>query len=315
MPNKKETFKKLISLVLGVMIISLALSFWVVAWTEPGQPPTDGNVAAPINIGNIGQTKTGWLATLGGLLVGFESALGDPPTGVLQVLNGALINTNGAPTGLIVAEGKVGIGTSTVSDGFRMEVKGNIKLSDDPAIPGTADFTIKNVKTPVDNSDVATKEYVDVFCSSCGGCNARLKFAGYTGSAFFGNLGGPFGAAQKCSQAFPSLNTPENHVHWCSVDELIELRGKYPYTYPVWVRGAVLDVYYVGLPEYVYKTVYSGAGVVNTNLDEDDSTCQAWLSSSGSFVGPYLNDSGSGGELGVKACNQALRLACCYYGN
>lgn len=37
------------------------------AWTEPSDPPTGGNVAAPLNISNLAQTKTGVLTLSGGL--------------------------------------------------------------------------------------------------------------------------------------------------------------------------------------------------------------------------------------------------------
>ena len=87
---------KSIALILGVLIISLSLSYFAIAWTEPGLSPPDGNVPAPLNVGSAGQSKIG----------------------------GLILNTGGAPTGLIVRHGDVGIGTtmpdqklSIVSDG------------------------------------------------------------------------------------------------------------------------------------------------------------------------------------------------------
>jgi len=52
----------------------LAISYFVLAWTEPSQAPPGGNVLAPLNVGSAGQSKAG----------------------------GLILNTGGAATGLIV---------------------------------------------------------------------------------------------------------------------------------------------------------------------------------------------------------------------
>jgi hypothetical protein len=54
----------------------------------------------------------------------------------------------------ITSAGYVGIATSTPTE--MLEVNGNIRLSG-----GTATYKIKNIATPTDSSDVATKGYVD----------------------------------------------------------------------------------------------------------------------------------------------------------
>ncbi|MCX6764271.1 MAG: hypothetical protein NTU58_01010, partial [Candidatus Nealsonbacteria bacterium] len=130
----KNSFFKLIPLVLGVLVISFVLSFWAVAWTEPQENPPDGNASSPLNVGSSGQTKTGWLATLDSLWVGLEGSGGWP--GMLRVLNGALINTNGAPVGLIVAQGNVGIGTTTIPS-QRLDVNGQVRATDVCTTAGT----------------------------------------------------------------------------------------------------------------------------------------------------------------------------------
>ena len=84
-----------ISLILGVLTMSFLVGYFVLAWTEPAATPPGGNVSAPLNVGNTGQSKTG----------------------------GLILNTGGAATGLIVRYGNVGIGTTgpdaklTVNDG------------------------------------------------------------------------------------------------------------------------------------------------------------------------------------------------------
>jgi hypothetical protein len=82
-----EKFQKFLLSVFGVLTMSILLSYLVFAWTEPSQSPPQGNVPAPINVGPQGQAKEG----------------------------GLILNTGGAPYGLIVANGRVGIGTSTTS--------------------------------------------------------------------------------------------------------------------------------------------------------------------------------------------------------
>ncbi|MFH1780668.1 MAG: hypothetical protein ABH841_01555 [Candidatus Nealsonbacteria bacterium] len=74
---------KLIALTFGVLVISFLATFYVVAWTEPSQAPPAGNVAAPLNSGNVGQSKEG----------------------------GLILNTGGAVNGLIIDKGNLCIGT------------------------------------------------------------------------------------------------------------------------------------------------------------------------------------------------------------
>jgi len=81
--------------------MSFLLTYLVSAWTEPTTFPPEGNVAAPLNVGNTGQSKSG----------------------------GLILNTGNAATGLIVAYGKVGIGTTTPS--YTLDVNGNVHASSD----------------------------------------------------------------------------------------------------------------------------------------------------------------------------------------
>jgi len=52
---------KAIALSVGVIAMVFLMSVVVWAWTEPSQPPPQGNVPAPINIGTTAQTKAGTL--------------------------------------------------------------------------------------------------------------------------------------------------------------------------------------------------------------------------------------------------------------
>ena len=106
--EKQKTRLKLLPLSIGVLIFSLALVFFIEAWTEPSQDPPEGNVVAPINTGGVGQIKQyvdaankGWLGIATdaydssyGLTVGnAASGLGIKTAGDLYV-GGGHINGN-----------------------------------------------------------------------------------------------------------------------------------------------------------------------------------------------------------------------------
>jgi hypothetical protein len=76
---------KSIALILGVLVMSLAVGYLAIAWTEPGQAPPAGNVSDPLNVSLTAQSKEGALV---------------------------LATNSGVTTGLIVQYGKVGIGTT-----------------------------------------------------------------------------------------------------------------------------------------------------------------------------------------------------------
>lgn len=75
--------KKFLLQVISIIIISIGLVLIVYGWTEPLDAPPSGNVAAPLTSSPSGEAKEG----------------------------GLILNTGGAQTGLIVDQGKVGIGT------------------------------------------------------------------------------------------------------------------------------------------------------------------------------------------------------------
>jgi hypothetical protein len=124
----KEISSKIVVLTFGVLVICFTTAFYVVAWQEPSQAPPGGNVAAPLNVGSVGQVKQGWLANLKSFFVGSEPTEAEQSTtGILRTTGGAILNTGGAPNGLIVQSGNVGIGT--VSPGQKLEVEGIVKSS------------------------------------------------------------------------------------------------------------------------------------------------------------------------------------------
>jgi len=92
----QSNFSKILALCFGVLVMIFVLNYLVLAWTEPTQSPPEGNVPAPLNVGNTGQSKSG----------------------------GLILNTGGAATGLVVDKGNVGIGITVPNS--KLDVIGNI---------------------------------------------------------------------------------------------------------------------------------------------------------------------------------------------
>ncbi|MDP2966918.1 MAG: hypothetical protein Q8N87_00650, partial [bacterium] len=89
---------KSVALILGVLAMSFLVGYLVLAWTEPTTTPPGGNVPAPLNVGNVGQSKAG----------------------------GLILNTGGASIGLIVDKGNVGIGITAPTQ--KLDINGQIRI-------------------------------------------------------------------------------------------------------------------------------------------------------------------------------------------
>ena len=86
------------------LIIGLGIAY-AMAWTGPTQGPPNGNVPAPVNVGNIAQTKMGTLI------------VGGP--GLFETYNGAYLATG--------SDARVGIGTPNPTK--KLDVAGSAKIS------------------------------------------------------------------------------------------------------------------------------------------------------------------------------------------
>jgi hypothetical protein len=117
-----EKIQKFILLMVGVLSMSLAIGYLVFAWVEPGANPPQGNVPAPINVGDVVQTKTGRLG-IGSLDTNYYLTIGTTTAGInagLKITNPGsqpslyVEDEPGDPTPFVIdAAGNVGIGTST----------------------------------------------------------------------------------------------------------------------------------------------------------------------------------------------------------
>ena len=99
-----KSHAKAISLVISATILSLAVSYFALAWIEPTQAPPGDNVPTPLNTSDETQTKAGRLNALV-----FGDAIN--PDYYLD------------PNGTTVLAGPVGIGTTT-SPAFTLDVAG-----------------------------------------------------------------------------------------------------------------------------------------------------------------------------------------------
>lgn len=75
---KKTISPKTIALTFSILVLTFLVSFYVIAWTEPTLPPPDGNVPAPLNTSNVGQSKEGGLIlNTGGAVDGLRITSGN----------------------------------------------------------------------------------------------------------------------------------------------------------------------------------------------------------------------------------------------
>lgn len=116
--NKTKIFSSLPQ----IFALLFVLAFTALAWTEPTVAPPGGNVSTPLNVGSTGQSKAG----------------------------GLILNTGGAANGLIVDQGKVGIGTA--NPGQKLSVAGIIEST-----LGGFKFPDGSIQTQAAVSDPADK--------------------------------------------------------------------------------------------------------------------------------------------------------------
>jgi len=107
---KKQVPPKIVAIVFAVIVVCFAIAVYVSAWTEPTAVPPGTNVPAPLNVSNIEQIKLG----------------------------GLILNTGGAAYGLAVAQGNVGIGTT--SPDHRLQIQGGVDIFESSIAGGDIAF-------------------------------------------------------------------------------------------------------------------------------------------------------------------------------
>ena len=115
--------QKSIALILGVLTMSLLISYIVLAWTNPTATPPGENVSSPVNIGSVQQWKKG------GLGIGektFDLGPGQIAASVFYDKDNSSWYVN--PSGISVFSGNVGIGTT--SPGEKLDIQGgSVKIN------------------------------------------------------------------------------------------------------------------------------------------------------------------------------------------
>ena len=133
---------KNICLVLSVLAVSAIAAYAVLAWTEPGSPAPNGNVAAPINTGSSSQGRLGnlgigtmspsqklevygpglfdWAGGSNGIVY-----LGDTNHGIKSTSGGGVtIFSWGVPSGIYLQQSTGNVGIGTTSPGNKLDIEG-----------------------------------------------------------------------------------------------------------------------------------------------------------------------------------------------
>ena len=162
---------------------------------------------------------------------------------------------------------------------------------------GWNEIVWKLTSVNTNSDDLVTKSYVD---SQISASSSSLSFAGYTSSAYNGNMWGIKWMNQKCNAQYTGSRV-------CGYDDVVQLWVDYPWTENVWIPWAI-----VSSVQYYYDsnntTHYTKDGSNVTIGASRFPTCGIFNNSNSAFVWTLLNTTTI---VSFPTCNNANKLACC----
>ena len=327
--NKPTSFGsyKGISLIISVLILSLSISYFVFAWSEPTAVPPGDNVSPPLNISSVDQSKEGGLilntggASTNGLVVeNGNVGIGAVPLNAkleidmqTPVAEGLHISRDGAAafSYLNIVDDESGntifkvhennnVGIGTILPGEKLEVDGNIKAGI-VTIKGDGEISTELNADKLDGYHAA-----DLLAAGGGG----VTWEGYTTNPYYGDMEivydamGGYGAWSGVLKMQQACNNEYPGSHPCTSDEIFRLGVDFPNSEDAWlIDGA--HIYESGAYSAKLETS-SGSHCILGAISS--CTCTGWGS-------PFLNARGPSIESGrgfmFRSCNSPAKIPCC----
>ncbi len=166
---------------------------------------------------------------------------------------------------------------------------------------GWNEIVWKLTSVNTNSDDLVTKSYVD---SQISASSSSLSFAGYTSSAYNGNMWRIKWMNQKCNAQYTGSRV-------CGYDDIINLWSNYPWTENVWIHDGIQSTFADNTNSsdrylyYIYKTWDISSRFYYTH----SATCNEYTyNGNSSYQWIYLTTTWF---LNQYSCSNWLKLACC----